>query len=107
MRQYAYRISELDGASMRGVALVVRGRGPMTKSALDKWYGFMKSHDNAALWELLDPDAVFESPVVHSPQRGRDIAFKYLSSAEKVLGRPGFKYTGEWRNATGAVLEFE
>jgi hypothetical protein len=78
---------------------------PMT--ALDKWYGYMKSHDHAALWDLLHPDAVFESPVVRTPQRGRDIAFKYLSSAEKVLGGPGFRYIGEWRSDTGAVLEFE
>ena len=79
----------------------------MTATALDKWYGYMKSHDRAALWDLLHPDAVFESPVVHTPQRGRDITFKYLSSAEKVLGGPGFKYVGEWRSDNGAVLEFE
>jgi hypothetical protein len=78
---------------------------PMT--ALDKWYGYMKSHDHTALWDLLHPDAVFESPVVHTPQRGRDITFKYLSSAEKVLGGPGFRYISEWRSDTGAVLEFE
>ncbi len=24
-----------------------------------------------------------------------------------MLGGPGFKYTGEWRSDTGAVLEFE
>jgi hypothetical protein len=79
----------------------------MTMTALDKWYGYMKSHDQTALWDLLHPDAVFESPVVHTPQRGRDITFKYLASAEKVLGGPGFKYVGEWRSDTGAVLEFE
>jgi hypothetical protein len=79
----------------------------MSMTALDKWYGYMKSHDRAALWDLLDPDVVFESPVVHTPQRGRDITFKYLSSAEQVLGGPGFVYTGEWRSDNGAVLEFE
>jgi hypothetical protein len=78
----------------------------MTTTGLAKWYGYMTSHDRAALWELLHPDAVFESPVVHTPQRGRDITFKYLASAEKVLGGPGFKYVGEWTSATGAVLEF-
>ena len=67
----------------------------------------MKSHDHATLWDLLDPEAVFESPVVHTPQRGRDIAFKYLAGAEQVLGGPGFRYIGEWRNDGGAVLEFE
>src|ERR1700687_4856017 len=89
------------------IAFIMHGRSPMSMTALDKWYGYMKSHDRAALWDLLHPDAVFESPVVHTSQRGRDITFKYLSSAEKVLGGPGFKYTGEWRSDTGAVLEFE
>lgn len=79
----------------------------MSKPGLDKWYTYMKSHDTAALWDLLHPDAVFESPVVHTPQRGRDITFKYLTSAAKVLGGPTFKYLDEWRNDTGAVLEFE
>jgi hypothetical protein len=79
----------------------------MSLAGLDKWYAYMKSHDRALLWDLLHPDAVFESPVVHTPQRGRDITFKYLVSAEKVLGGPGFAYRGEWRNDNGAVLEFE
>ena len=80
-------------------------------TGLNSWYAYMKSQDRAqartALWDLLHPDVVFESPVVHSPQRGRDITFKYLSSAEKVLGRPVFTYVGEWKNAHGAVLEFK
>jgi hypothetical protein len=79
----------------------------MTLTALDKWYDYTKSHDRAALWDLLDPEAVFESPVVHTPQRGREITFKYLLGADKVLGGPGFTYIGEWRSETGAVLEFE
>jgi hypothetical protein len=44
---------------------------------------------------------------VHTPQRGRDTTFKYLSSALKVLGGPSFAYVGEWKNRDGAVLEFE
>lgn len=76
-------------------------------TGLDSWYAFMASHDAKALWDLLHPDAVFESPVVHSPQRGRDITFKYLASAEKVLGGPGFSYVGEWKSVDGAVLEFK
>src|SRR6478609_11031256 len=90
-----------------------RGReeSPMSKASstagLARWRAYVETHDRAALWDLLHPDAVFESPVVHTPQRGRDITFKYLASAEKVLGGPGFKYIGEWRSANGAVLEFE
>lgn len=78
---------------------------PMT--ALDGWRSYLKTHDQAALRELLHPDAVFESPIVHTPQRGRDITFKYLTSAGQVLGGPGFRYVGEWLSDNGAVLEFE
>ena len=79
----------------------------MQMTALAGWHDYLKTHDHAALWELLHPDAVFESPIVHTPQRGREITFKYLASAGTVLGGPGFKYVGEWRSDTGAVLEFE
>jgi SnoaL-like domain len=73
---------------------------------LQKWHGFIKSGDPAALRDLLHPDVAFESPVVHTIQRGREITFKYLTSAVRVLGGPTFRYTGEWTNGTGAVLEF-
>src|SRR6266849_5149169 len=74
-------------------------RPPMTITGLDKWHAYLKSHDRAALWDLLHPDAVFESPVVHTPQRGREITFKYLATAGKVLGEPSFRYVGERRSA--------
>src|ERR1700761_7481029 len=80
---------------------------PLPTTGLEKWHGFIRSQDHAALWDLLHPDVVFESPVVHTPQRGRDITFKYLMGAEKVLGGAGFTYVGEWLSDDGAVLEFE
>jgi hypothetical protein len=79
----------------------------MTTAGLAKWYAYLKSHDHAALRELLHPDAVFESPIVHTPQRGREVTFEYLASAVKILGGPSFAYRGERRNDNGAVLEFE
>ncbi len=78
----------------------------MTNPNLDRWYAHVRAPDHAKLWHMLHPDAVFESPVVHTPQRGRDIVFKYLESADKVLGGPGFAYVGEWHAANSAVLEF-
>jgi SnoaL-like domain len=109
MHKVAYASTRINWGGLRAALkhAIARTGDMMTMTALDKWYGYMKSHDTAALWELLHPDAVFESPVVHTPQRGRDITFKYLASAEKVLGGPGFKYVGEWRSENGAVLEFE
>ncbi len=79
----------------------------MAMTALTSWHDYMKSQDPGMLWDLLDPEAVFESPVVHTPQRGREITFKYLMGAAKVLGGSGFRYTGQWRGDNGVVLEFE
>lgn len=74
---------------------------------LARWHAYIEAPDHGALFAMLHPDAVFESPVVHTPQRGRDIVFKYLASADKVLGGPGFTYTGEWTAPGSAILEFE
>jgi SnoaL-like domain len=79
----------------------------MEMTALTSWRDYVKTHDDRTLRDLLHPDIVFESPVAHTPQRGREVAFKYLSSAAKVLGGPGFRFVNEWRNDTGAVIELQ
>ena len=78
----------------------------MAMSGVQRWRDFVRSRDTAMLWDALHPDVVFESPVVHTPQRGREITFKYLTSVVKVLGSPSFNFIGEWTGETGAVLEF-
>jgi len=80
---------------------------PTTADHLARWHDYIKAPSHVELWDMLHPDAVFESPVVHTPQRGRDIVFKYLASADKVLGGPGFTYTGEWIGPNSAIIEFE
>lgn len=74
---------------------------------LAAWHDIARTRDLATLRDLIDPDAVFESPVVHRPQVGRDLVVAYLAGAMMVLGGPAFRYTGEWTSDTGAVLEFE
>jgi ketosteroid isomerase-like protein len=76
-------------------------------SALAAWHDYIARDDADALWQLLAEDVVFESPVVHTPQQGREITFKYLRSAAKVLGGEGFRYAGEWHGENSAILEFE
>lgn len=76
-------------------------------TALDQWRDYIKSHDSKALRDMLHPDVVFESPVVHTPQRGLEKTFKYLSSAGAVFGSPSFRYVAEWHGANSSVLEFE
>jgi SnoaL-like domain len=77
-----------------------------TPDPVERWHAYIKGHDTSALWDMLHPDAVFESPVVHTPQRGREIVYKYLTSAGKVLGGEGFQYVGEWRGENSLILEF-
>jgi hypothetical protein len=78
----------------------------MERDFLQGWHDFVRSRDERALLDLLDPDVVFESPVVHAPQRGREITARYLLGAVGVLGNSSFNYVGEWRSEAGAVLEF-
>ena len=75
--------------------------------ALNAWHAYVKSRDSARLLRLLHSDVVFESPVLHTPQLGSEIAFRYLDSAVSILTRPGFHYTNEWQGTKSAVLEFE
>ncbi|GIS74870.1 MAG: hypothetical protein CM1200mP12_05890 [Gammaproteobacteria bacterium] len=41
-------------------------------NAVEKWYEVMKSNDMDKLDELLAEDVVFYSPVVYTPQKGKD-----------------------------------
>jgi len=79
----------------------------MAMTALDGWRRYIETRDESILRAILHPDVVFESPVVFTPQRGRDITARYLAGAVAVLGGPGFRFVDEWRNARGAVLELE
>jgi hypothetical protein len=79
---------------------------PTTAENLARWHAHVKNPNHQGLWDMLHPDCVFESPVVHTPQEGREIVFKYLASADKALGGDGFTYRGEWMNDNSAILEF-
>lgn len=72
-----------------------------------RWHDYVKADAPALLDALLDEDAVFESPVVHTPQRGKAITTAYLRGAGKVLGAPSFRYVNEWYADRSAILEFE
>ena len=79
----------------------------MWMTALDSWHDYLKTRDADALRDISHPALLFESPILHTPRRGREIAVNYLSDAVKALSGPAFRYVGEWRSENGAVLEFE
>src|SRR5277367_4592630 len=78
----------------------------MYPNAIERWREIAKSGDAGGLESLLADDVVFQSPVVHTPQRGKAITLKYLDAATQVLGGDGFRYVGEWFNEASAVLKF-
>jgi hypothetical protein len=75
-------------------------------AALQDWHRFVEGPSAERLRALLDADVVFESPVLHTPQVGREITMRYLLGALQVLGNDHFRYVGQWTNADGAILEF-
>ncbi len=71
------------------------------------WHAYMEGGgDPQALREMLAENAVFHSPVVHSPQAGRDKVFAYLHAASHVLGGDDFRYEREIIDGNQAMLEF-
>ncbi len=76
-------------------------------SAIEEWHRIVEAQDLSALPDLLAEDAVFFSPVVFTPQRGRDLVMMYLTGAGQVLFNGTFRYVKEVRGPDHAVLEFE
>ena len=74
--------------------------------AIDQWHQMMATGRYDGLQELLSRDCVFWSPVVHTPQRGRDLTLMYLTAAGQVFDTD-FHYVREVRSGDTAVLEFE
>jgi hypothetical protein len=79
----------------------------MTLATLDIWHELVRTHNTAGLADLLADDAVFHSPVVHTPQIGKPITQQYLSAAFHVLFNPTFRYVREIVGPRDAVLEFQ
>lgn len=76
-----------------------------TREVINRWHDLMSAAAHDGLLELLAEDCIFWSPVVHTPQRGRDITYLYLSAASQVFGGD-FRYVSEMIDGSRAVLEF-
>jgi hypothetical protein len=78
----------------------------MTPEPIRKWHAVAEARDPAGLDALLADDVVFHSPVVHTPQRGKDVTTLYLGAALQVLGSNDFRYVREVVGERDAILEF-
>lgn len=79
----------------------------MSASPLAAWHGLVNSSDMIGLDGLLADDVVFHSPVVFSPQEGKELTLMYLTAAFHVLGGDHFEYLREVVGESDAVLEFK
>jgi hypothetical protein len=89
---------------------------------LERWHQHLRGNLVGGLDAILHPDCVFFSPIVYTPQAGREITKLYLAAAGATLAdvEPGsgsggaaaddsgkFRYTKEIRQGHHAMLEFE
>jgi hypothetical protein len=94
----------------------------MMKETLEKWHDHLRGRYAPGLDGLLHEDCVFYSPVVFTPQRGRELTKMYLTAAGATLGDTSdaaskdakpkgdsipFRYIKEVVAGNTAVLEFE
>ncbi len=95
----------------------------MIEQVVANWHRFLKGELPDGLDELLHDDVVFYSPIVFTPQEGKEITKLYLMAAGQALpgegsspelgspaatgGGGGFRYTKKVLAGDTAVLEFE
>lgn len=79
----------------------------MTQDTLATWHELVRTRNTRGLDALLADQVVFHSPVVHTPQAGKEVTTQYLSAAFHVFFNPSFRYVREVVGAHDAVLEFQ
>ena len=92
----------------------------MIEGVVQRWLAYLRGELPGGLDDLLDDDVVFYSPIVFTPQRGRQITSLYLQAAgqtfaghhsrtsPEVADQAGrFRYTKTVLGDDTAVLEFE
>ncbi len=89
------------------------------QTCIDRWHRHLRHDLPGGLDALLHEDCVFLSPIVFTPQKGRDITKLYLAAAGGTLGGEDsagegpagsggmFRYTREVVQGHSAMLEFE
>lgn len=79
---------------------------PAAAATLNQWHEMIRKADLQALPNLLDPQAVFRSPMAHTPYPGAPVVTMILNTVFNVF--EDFRYHRELATADGlnVVLEF-
>ncbi len=77
-----------------------------SQATIERWHAMIATRDLGELESIIHPDAVFRSPVAHTPYHGRDALMLALSTVINVF--EGFTYHREFATEDGkdVVLEF-
>jgi hypothetical protein len=107
-------------SSPTGAARPATKGTPMIERVVAQWHAYLRGELPNGLDELLDNEVIFYSPIVFTPQRGKQITSLYLQAAAQTfagnkptprseLSDPdgGFRYTKTVLGDDMAVLEFE
>lgn len=90
----------------------------MIEEHIKQWHDFTHGNFPGGLDALLADDIIFYSPVVFTPQEGKELAKLYLMAAGNTFGGDdakkngdledsSFRYTKEVLSGNQAILEFE
>lgn len=88
----------------------------MIENVVKRWHECLAGNLAGGWDSLLHDDVVFYSPVVFTPQQGKEVTKLYLSAAASTLGGEGdgattgersFRYVTEIMQSNRALLEFE
>ncbi|MDZ7588706.1 MAG: nuclear transport factor 2 family protein [Parasphingorhabdus sp.] len=95
-------------AYCRGAVKMGAEMSNSVEQLLARWHDYLGSHDIEKLAAQVADDAVFHSPVVHTPQRGKTLVIAYLSAADQVFADADFTYVDQIFDPAGdkAMLEF-
>ena len=81
------------------------------EQVVERWHRFVTGGSPGELDGLFADDVDLYSPIVHTPQRGRDITTTYVRAAAEALfgdgGSGAFHYTKQVLAGDVAVREFE
>ena len=91
----------------------------MIEKCIENWHAHLRGEFQGGLDELLAEDVVFYSPIVFTPQKGKEVTKMYLSAAGTTFSEDSsqdgaaklsdskFHYTKQVLAGNQAVLEFE
>lgn len=72
-----------------------------TETGLEAWHRVVRDMNAEALDDILAEDVVFHSPVVHTPQKGRDLTRLYLMAAFNVFPGDASRKDADGKDASG------